>query len=62
MKKQEFQKLKNSSAAELQQRLADFYNKLQKLKFDLRQGKVKNIKEIQEIKKTIAKILTIINS
>lgn len=61
MKIQELQKLKNNSVEELRQKLAGFYDKLQKLKFDLKQGKVKNIKEIKKTKKMIARILTIIN-
>ncbi|MBI5306517.1 50S ribosomal protein L29 [Candidatus Wolfebacteria bacterium] len=61
MKKQELQKLKNNSVAELRQKLAGFYDKLQNLKFNLKQGKVKNIKEIKETKKMIARILTVIN-
>jgi len=62
MKRQELQKLKNNSITELRQKLADFYDKLQKLKFNLKQGKVKNIKEIKETKKMIARILTIMNN
>lgn len=34
---------------------------LRQLRFDLASGKVKNIKEIREIRKDIAKILTLIN-
>jgi ribosomal protein L29 len=62
MKKKEIQQLKTKSFPELRKELADYREKLRKLKFDLAQGKVKNIKEIQELKKAIARILTIINS
>ncbi len=55
------QQFKNRSSQELQKDLIDNRSKLQKLKFDLVQGKVKNIKEIKEAKRTIARILTIIN-
>ncbi len=46
---------------EIQKNLLDYREKLRKLKFDLSQGKVKNISEIKETKKAIAKMLTIIN-
>ena len=55
------QQIKNKPLPELQKDLADSREKLRKLKFDLSQGKVKNIKEIKETKKTIARILTTIN-
>lgn len=61
MKKQELEKLKNNPISELQKKLIDDYENLRKMKFDLTQGKVKNIKAIKEIKKTIARILTIMN-
>jgi len=61
MKKKEIQQLKTKSLTELQKDLADYREKLRSLQFDLAQGKVKNIKEIKETKKIIARILTIIN-
>jgi large subunit ribosomal protein L29 len=61
MKKTEFQQFKNKSLPELRKDLADYREKLRGLKFDLAQGKVKNVKEIKKVKKAIAKILTIIN-
>ncbi|MFA5084030.1 MAG: 50S ribosomal protein L29 [Candidatus Paceibacterota bacterium] len=62
MKKKLFQETKNKSAAELQKDLAGHRERLRALKFDLAAGKVKNIKEIQEVKKTIAQILTILKN
>ncbi|MEK7657837.1 MAG: 50S ribosomal protein L29 [Patescibacteria group bacterium] len=62
MKKSEIQQLKNKPLAELQKQLVLAYDRLRKLKFDLSQGKVKNIKSIKEAKKLIARILTIINN
>jgi len=61
MKKKEIQQLKTKPLSELQKDLAEYREKLRKLKFDLAQGKVKNIREIKETKKMIARILTIIN-
>lgn len=61
MKKEDLEKLKNNPLSELQKKLIDAYENLRKMKFDLTQGKVKNIKAIKEIKKTIARILTIMN-
>lgn len=61
MKKKESQQFKNKPLEELQKELFNYREKLRKLKFDLSQGKVKNISEIKETKKAIARILTIIN-
>lgn len=62
MKKSEIQQLKNKPLAELQKQLVIAYDQSRKLKFDLSQGKVKNIKSIKEAKKMIARILTILQS
>ncbi len=62
MKRNDFQQLKNKATAELQKDLKTYQEKLRNLKFDLAVGKVKNIGEIKNVKKAIAKILTIINS
>lgn len=59
MKKTEIQQIKTKPVPELKKDLADYREKLRKLKFDLSQGKVKNIKEIKGTKKMIARILTI---
>ncbi|MEK7162831.1 MAG: 50S ribosomal protein L29 [Patescibacteria group bacterium] len=61
MKQKEIQQLKNKPLSELKKDLPDYREKLRKLKFDLAQGKVKNIKEIKETKKMIARIMTVIN-
>lgn len=61
MKKKSFQEIKNKSAAELQKDLAGYRERLRVLKFDLAAGKVKNIREIRAVKKSIAQILTILN-
>lgn len=39
--------------------LQDNREKLRQLKFDLASGKVKNVREIRQIKKDIARILTL---
>lgn len=62
MKKSEIQQLKNKPLAELQKQLVSAYDQLRKLKFDLSQGKVKNIKSIKEAKKMIARIQTILKA
>lgn len=59
MKIQELRKLNKE---ELQKSLADNRKKAQELRVVLATEKVKNIKEIREIKKDIAKILTILNT
>lgn len=61
MKTRDLQQFKDKSTPELHKNLADFRERLRKLKFDLSQGKVKNIAEIKDIKKNIARMLTILN-
>ncbi len=60
MKQREIQELKNKSAEELQKLLKENHEKIRKLRFDLAGNKLKNVKEIQNTKKTIARILTFI--
>lgn len=54
--------IRQKSEKELQNLLSTKREKLRSLKFDLSSGKVKNVKEIREVKKDIAKILTVFNS
>lgn len=53
--------LRQKSKSELQRMLADFREKLREMRFNLVSGKVKNIREVRELKKDIARILTILN-
>ena len=52
--------LKQKSKPELQKLLIDSKERLRSLKFDLASGKVKNVREIRELKKNIARILTLL--
>ncbi len=61
MKSKDIQQLKNKPLPDLRKNLADYREKLRKLKFDLAAGKVKNISEIKAIKKAIARVLTVIS-
>jgi len=53
--------LRKKSKSELQAIIATSRERLRKLRFDLASGKVKNIREIRELKKDIARILTILH-
>ena len=55
MKVSEF---KQKPKKELQRLLRNSQDKLRQLRFDLASGKVKNVREIRQIKKDIARILT----
>lgn len=55
------QELKQKTKKELEKFLVENQTKLQQLRFELITGKVKNIKEIREIKKNIAKTKTLLN-
>jgi large subunit ribosomal protein L29 len=55
------QELRKKSKEELEKILKEKREHLQKLKFDLSLGKLKNVKEIGQTKKDIARILTILS-
>ena len=61
MKRKEIQELKTKPEAELHRLLAENAEKLRKLKFDLAAGKVKDVREIHEVKKGIARMKTFLN-
>ncbi|MBI2625317.1 MAG: 50S ribosomal protein L29 [Candidatus Nealsonbacteria bacterium] len=54
------QELRQKQENELKALLKESRERLRQLRFDLAAGKVKNVREIREIKKNIAKILTIL--
>lgn len=53
--------LRQKTEKEMKQMLQTLREKARQLRFDLSSGKVKNVKELREVKKDIAKILTILN-
>jgi len=52
--------LKNLPETELKKLLEQNREKLRVLRFDLASGKVKNVREIRETKKTVARLLTLL--
>ena len=60
MKKKEIQDLKVKSEAELARLIKDANEKICALRFDLAAGKVKNVKELRDTKKVIARAKTIL--
>lgn len=52
--------LRKRSKEELEKILRDEREKSRQLRFDLSSGKVKNVQEISETKKEIARVLTIL--
>jgi len=62
MKRKDFEQLKSTATIEeLNRLLKEKRDKLERLKFDLALGKVKNISEIRKTKKDIAQIMTLLN-
>ena len=61
MKKSEIQKLVKKTSADLQKDLVTSREELRALKFELAAGKVKNITKVKDVKRTIARILTLLN-
>jgi len=53
--------LRQKSEKELRGTLVNLRDKLRELRFNLTGGKVKNIKEIHQTKKDIARVLTLLN-
>ena len=62
MKKKEFEKFKNHSAAELKKDIAEKKEKLFLLMKDLSSGKLKNVHELRVARKDIARMLTLVNN
>ena len=62
MRTSDIQELKNKPAGELMRLLSEAREKLRGLRFELAQGKVKNISEIGQTRKTIARINTFLSA
>ncbi len=60
MKKKEFQEWKKKKGEEMKKEIAEQKKRLALLRIDLAVGKVKNIREIRVIKKSIARLKTIL--
>jgi large subunit ribosomal protein L29 len=56
----EIKELKQLPKEELKRKMEDSREKLRQMRFDLSAGKVKNVREIRQIKKEIARIMTIL--
>ncbi len=54
--------IKGKTEAELKNILFDKKNQLRKLQFNLVSGKVKDVREIRNTKKDIARVLTLLNN
>ncbi len=61
MKKKEIQELKNKPLGELERIVLDSAEKLRALRFDLAAGKVKNVNELHQTRKRIARAKTFIH-
>ena len=62
MKNREIQELKIKPAAELTRMIHEAGEKLRVLRFDLAAGKVKDISQIRELKKNVARMKTFLNT
>ncbi|MDO8584615.1 MAG: 50S ribosomal protein L29 [bacterium] len=58
MKRTAIQEMKRKPKPELEKLLVEFRDRLWTLKNDLENGKVKNVREVREIKKNIARVET----
>lgn len=62
MKKNAWAELKGKAAADLARELSAREERLASLRMDLAAGKVKNVREIRETRKTIARIKGLLNN
>lgn len=60
MKKNELKELRGKAVELLEKELTEKRSRLNDLRFDLSLGKIKNVREIRQLKKSIAQILTLI--
>ncbi len=61
MKKKDIQEMKNKSSAELLKLVEDSTEKFRALRFDLAAGKVKNVAQLREVRKAIARAKTFLH-
>ncbi len=62
MKKKDIQDLKVKSEAELARLVAETNEKIRALRFDLAAGKVKNVNELRQARKKVARMKTFIRN
>jgi len=55
------EEIRSKNEEELHHLLLELRERLRQLKFDHAAGKLKNIQEIRQTKKTVARILTVLN-
>lgn len=60
MKKNDIKEMKNKPVAELELAVKEGTERLRALRFDLAAGKVKNVSELREVRKRIARAKTFI--
>lgn len=62
MKREALQQLKTKPAPEIEAMLKDSREKLRVMRFDLAAGKVKNVGALRELRKDIARMLTVLGA
>jgi len=56
----EIKELKQLSKEDLKKKMEDAREKLRQMRFDLQAGKVKDVREIRQVKKDIARMMTLL--
>ena len=57
-----FKEFKNKPVAELQRTLTESRNKLRDLRFKTASGQLKNVREVRDVKRTIARLLMLLKT
>lgn len=60
MKKKEFWGYREKTKEDVEKAVREYRERFLTLRFDLARGKVKNIREIRSVKKSIAQLLTLL--
>lgn len=62
MKSNDIEELRRKPAPELQKLLPELRDRLWNMRIDLKRGKVKNIREVHDIRKRIARVATLLRA
>ena len=56
----EFKELQNKTVADLHKLLAELRHKLQELRFKVANNQLKNIREVRDMRKTVARVMMLV--
>ena len=60
MKRKQWEELKNTDAGQLEKMLHESQQQLRALQYDMQAGKIKNVKSVRELRKNVARMMTLL--